>query len=43
MTAHPPHFGVDGAKSGWFAVWRLGEAFGFDLYARAEHLVSAHT
>ena len=37
-----PHLGVDGAKSGWFAVWRVGEAFGFDLYARAEHLVAAH-
>jgi predicted RNase H-like nuclease len=43
MTAKPiPLVGVDGAKSGWFAVWRLDEGFGFDLYARAEHLITAH-
>lgn len=34
--------GVDGAKSGWFAVWRTADGFGFDLYARAEQLVAAH-
>lgn len=38
-----PHIGVDGAKSGWFAVWRSGGGFGFDLYARAEHLIAAHS
>jgi len=43
MPPNPiPHLGVDGAKSGWFAVWRVGEAFGFNLYARAEHLIAAH-
>ena len=37
-----PCIGVDGAKSGWFAVWRSAHGFGFDLYARAEHLVAMH-
>lgn len=34
--------GVDGAKTGWFAVWRSADSFGFDYYARAEHLVATH-
>lgn len=38
-----PHIGVDGAKSGWFAVWRSGVGIGFDLYARVEHLIAAHS
>jgi predicted RNase H-like nuclease len=43
VPANPiPHIGVDGAKSGWFAVWRSGQGFGFDLYARAEDLLAAH-
>ncbi|MCG6118668.1 MAG: DUF429 domain-containing protein [Aquimonas sp.] len=43
MPSNPvPLIGVDGARSGWFAVWRLGRGFGFDLYARAQHLVAAH-
>jgi predicted RNase H-like nuclease len=34
--------GVDGAKAGWFAVWRAEQGFGFDVYARAEHLLASH-
>lgn len=42
---HPPDtpcIGVDGAKSGWLAVWRATDGFAFGLYASAAHLVSAH-
>lgn len=42
LCSTAPCIGVDGAKSGWFAVWRSAHGFGFDLYARAEHLVAMH-
>ena len=35
--------GVDGAKSGWLAVWRAGPGFGFMRYPSALALVAAHT
>jgi predicted RNase H-like nuclease len=37
-----PLIGVDGAKSGWFAVWRAKQGFGFDRYVRAAQLLAAH-
>jgi predicted RNase H-like nuclease len=34
--------GVDGAKSGWIAVWNAGEGLDFDVYASAAHVVGMH-
>lgn len=34
--------GVDGAKSGWIAVWAAGERLEFDVYASARHVIGTH-
>ncbi len=34
--------GVDGAKSGWIAVWLVGGEFEFDVYASAAHVLKMH-
>lgn len=34
--------GVDGAKSGWIAVWRSGNVFAYCVYLRARSLVDDH-
>ena len=35
--------GVDGAKSGWVAVWRGGNGLDFDVYLSARRVIQAHS